>query len=68
MSGRTELLGTLWTHKKKGGVYRLTQVSPKKSEVYLEAQTKGRRSTWKAECLLTWDYDPVSGGGFNVQS
>lgn len=47
----------MWRHKIKGGVYRITVIDPKRGDVYLHAQTKGYRSTWKAECLLPSDYE-----------
>ncbi len=56
----SDLLGTVWRHKKKGGIYRVTQVAEKRGNVYLLAETKGCRSTWKAECLLPFDYEQVS--------
>ena len=56
------LLGTTWTHKRKGGRYRVTEVSEKRGDVYLTAQTKRCRSTWKAICLLAFDYDLVTEG------
>ena len=52
------LLGTVWRHKKKGGIYRLTQID-NRDNVYLQAETKGCRSTWKYNVLLTWDYEQV---------
>lgn len=52
------LLGTAWRHKKKGGIYRLTQTD-NRDNVYLQAETKGCRSTWKYNGLLTWDYEQV---------
>ncbi len=55
------LLGTVWRHKKKGGIYRLTQA--KRDSVYLQAETKGCRSTWKHQGLLTWDYELVHNVG-----
>lgn len=59
-----DLMRTLWKHKKKGGLYRVTdkRVHLGGDEVYLSAVTKGRRSTWKAECLLPFDYDLVAKG------
>ena len=53
------LLGTVWRHKKKGGIYHVTELAPKRGDVYLRAETKGCRSTWKAECLLPFDYEQV---------
>jgi hypothetical protein len=55
----TELIGSYWKHKKKGGVYRVTQTNEKRGNVYLSAETIGCRSTWKAECLLPYDYEKV---------
>lgn len=60
----TALLGTVWRHKKKGGIYRLTQTD-NRDNVYLEAETKGCRSTWKYTGLLTWDYEQVPNSGQN---
>lgn len=53
------LLGTVWRHRKKGGIYHVTELAPKRGDVYLRAETKGCRSTWKAECLLPFDYEQV---------
>ena len=56
--GSTAWLGTVWRHKKKGGIYRLTQTD-NRDNVYLQAETKGCRSTWKYTGLLTWDCEQV---------
>jgi hypothetical protein len=53
------LLGTVWRHRKKGGIYHVTELAPERGNVYLRAETKGCRSTWKAECLLPYDYEQV---------
>lgn len=64
----TSLLGTTWRHKKKGGIYTVTQTAPKRGDVYLAAQTKGCRSTWKAECLLAWDYELVPNAAAHLRA
>lgn len=61
------LLGTVWHHKKKGGIYRVTELAPKRGDVYLRAETKGCRSTWKAECLLPFDYEQVPNDQAHLQ-
>ena len=65
------LLGTIWKHKRKGGLYRVTELDTKREVVYLHAESKGCRSTWKAKCLLPFDYeqvisDKVSSGAKNL--
>lgn len=55
----TNLMGTVWRHRKKGGIYRVTQLAPERADVYLTAETKDCRSTWKAECLLPYDYEKL---------
>ena len=52
-------LGSVWKHKKKGSLYRVTQVQHD-GQVYLEAQSKGSRSTWKYAALVPWDYEQVN--------
>lgn len=53
-------IGSQWKHRKKGFVYRVTELRPLKDEVYLQAQTKGARSTWKYGPLVPFDYEPLS--------
>ncbi len=52
-------IGSEWKHRKKGFVYRVTEARPAKDEVYLQAQTKGARSTWKYGPLVPFDYERV---------
>jgi hypothetical protein len=52
------LLGTRWQHKKKNGIYRVTEIKDGDT-VYLTAETRGSRSTWKYAPLLPWDYDKL---------
>jgi len=53
------LIGTIWRHKRKKHLYRLEQTRMFRGglDVYLHAETKGARSTWKYSGLLEYDYE-----------
>ena len=53
------LLHTVWRRKKTSKTYRVTLVDEKRADVYLSTLTKGGRSTWKAICLLPYDYERI---------
>lgn len=59
MSDMKIMLGTTWKHRRKGGIYRITQIRDNTGDVWLEAQSKGCRSTWKYVGLIHFDYEKV---------
>ena len=50
-------LGSEWKHRRKGFIYRVTELRVFKNEVYLTALSKGARSTWKYAPLVPFDYE-----------
>lgn len=49
------VLHSQWKHRKKGHIYSIAKIEY--DRVYLQAHTKGARSTWKYTPLVPFDYE-----------